>query len=49
MVGLVRFQNVDGEVQNSCFVVRVYFYSKCVSSWPFWFTHTQTPEPLHWG
>ena len=40
MVGMVRFQNVDGEVQNSCLLLGFIFIQKCVSSWPFWFTHT---------
>lgn len=45
MVGLVRFQNVDGEVQNSCLLLGFIFIQKCVSSWPFWFTHTDPRAP----
>lgn len=49
MVGLVRFQNVDGEVQELLFVVRVYFYSSVYPLGPFGLhTHTD-PRALHWG
>lgn len=44
MVGLVRFQNVDDEVQSSYLLLGFIFIQKCVSSWPFWFTHTHTPQ-----
>ena len=49
MMGLVRFQNVDGEVQISYLLLGFSFIQKCASSRPFWFIHTRTPGPLHLG
>lgn len=45
MVGLVRFQNVDGEVQSSYLLLGFIFIQKCVSSRPFWFIHTHPRAP----
>lgn len=48
VVGLVRFQNADGEVQNSCLLLGFIFIQSVYPLGPFGL-HTQTPEPLHWG